>query len=172
MRARSLVGEPERNGRIDRRAAPGNAVPAKVPGDRGWHRRSGDPDATSEERVRERAVVLHPHLAHAIARLTRVEIDVDRAVRRVERPEEAVRTDAWVVVDDLMRWVGEGINYPPIDIESDEAEVALVGPPVGAAEHALHEAHVGVEEQRLRRGAADLPGAGPVDARRSDLTVE
>src|SRR6266496_2762699 len=25
-----------------------------------------DPDATSEERVRERAVVLHPHLAHAV----------------------------------------------------------------------------------------------------------
>jgi hypothetical protein len=51
---------------------------------------------------------------------------MDGSIRRSERPQESVGSDAGVVVDDLMGVRVEGVNYPPIDVESDEREGPLV----------------------------------------------
>src|SRR6266571_3783450 len=146
VRAWSPVVQAEGKRRIDRGPASGDAMPTKVPRDRRGHGRAGYPNAAAEQRVRERPVVAHADLAHAVLGLALGEVDMDGAIRRSERPQESVGSDAGVVVYDLMRARVEGVNYPPIDVESDEREGPLVTSPVGTAEGALHEAHVGIEE--------------------------
>src|SRR5207253_9890685 len=81
--------------------------------------------------------------------LTVVEVDLDGARRSPDRPEQSVRGEARIVVDELVRVRRKGVNLTPIDIESDERERAVVSLPVRATEGALHEAHVGIEQQLL-----------------------
>src|SRR5439155_19706694 len=149
-----------------------DAMPTEIPGDRGRYGRAGYADAAGEQRVPERPVVAHVDVAHAVLGLALGDIDVDGVIRRGKRPEESVGGDAGVVVDDLMRVRVEGVNYPPIDVESDEREGSLVVSPVGTAKRALHEAHVRIEEKRFGRCAVDLPGSGAVHDGRSNVAAK
>jgi hypothetical protein len=101
-------------------------MPTKVPRDRRKHGRARHADAAAEQRVRERPVIAHADLAHAVQGFALGEVDMDGTIRRSERPQESVGSDAGVVVYDLMGVRVEGVNYPPVDVESDEREGPLV----------------------------------------------
>src|SRR5207249_5061077 len=171
VRACGLVVQAEGKRRIDGGRASGDAMPTKVPRDRRGHGCARHTDAAAEQSVRESPVVAHADLAHAVLGLALGEVDMDGAIRRSERPQESVGSDAGVVVYDLMGVRVEGVNYPPIDVESDEREGPLVTSPVGTAEAALHEAHVGIEENGFGRCTVDLPRSVAVHDGRSDLAV-
>lgn len=72
-------------------------------------------------------------------------------------PEEAAGEwrDAGVEVVDLRREVGE-VKLTLKDIQSDKAEGVVMDLAVYTDIFALHEAHVGIEEQAIGPGALDL----------------
>ena len=59
--------------------------------------------AAEAERIRQRAVVFHREVLHLVPGLTLVEVDLDGARRSPDRPEQSVRGEARIVVDELVR---------------------------------------------------------------------
>jgi len=77
------------------------------------------------------------------------------------RPEQAARigSDAWVKVVNLGGEVFE-VEPTSVEIQSNESERSPVDSAILADVDALHEAHIGIEEQRLDT-AVGMPG-GPL----------
>src|ERR1700682_3593642 len=95
------------------------------------------------------------HLGAAI-----VGMDFDGILWEHHRPEQATRLDTGVHVDDLST-----ARTGRVDVNSYQSECAAPYAAVGAAIHALHEAHVGAKEGQLLAlsGRAAAPRHHPVD---------
>src|SRR5438477_9425019 len=91
-----------------------------------------------------------------------------RPARSAITPAPTRYLDARVEVVDLIARTGL------IDVDSDEPERASAHAPVGAAEDALHEAHVRVEERKLRDLARRVVRAldGAADIGEADDAIE
>ena len=81
---------------------------------------------------------------HRRPRVIKVNLHAFR--RNANRPEQSALSDSGVEVVDLI-WRS---NLPLIEIQSDEAERAVMLLPIQPNVHALHETHIDVEEEGLR----------------------
>src|SRR5215471_7199403 len=97
-------------------------------------------------------------------------VQVNRHVlrRNGNRPEQAVRSDPWAVVVDLLQQIVRS-NWTGIKVQSDEAEGAVMVAAILADVFPHHKTHVGSERERRCESHAD-PGA--MNARIPDESIE
>src|SRR6266566_7817091 len=72
-----------------------------------------------------------------------IEVNLYAVIRNAYRPEQSAWSDSRIEVVDLIR----RSNLPLIEIQSDEAERAVVLFPIQPNIHTLHETHIDVEEE-------------------------
>lgn len=144
----------------DRSAAGDGTTPADVEAarriDRYWV-------LEPEEGVRDIEIVLNVQVRRRHSGFTGPELHIDGiGGRQGNGPEQAarIRVDAGIEIVYLSREVDEVI-LTSVQIESDEAKGSLADPFVLADIDAGHEAHVGIEQERLGAavGIARRPGA-------------
>ncbi len=72
-----------------------------------------------------------------------IEVNLYAVIRNAYRPEQSAWSDSRIEVVDLIR----RSNLPLIEIQSDEAERAVVLFPIQSNIHTLHETHIDIEEE-------------------------
>ena len=107
-----------------------------------------------EQRIRDAEEVEHRRILDRQRGATRPRLRGHRVVRNLHGPEQPGRigVDPGIEVVDLGAEVLE-VKLTSVEVKSNESESAPADAAVLTHVHAAHEAHVGVEQQRLR-----LPG--------------
>jgi len=121
------------------------------------------------EEIRKAEKVTYLRFAEAHRGRCVIEIDLYILIRDAYGPKQAIGSKARIEVVDL---VTEG-NCPHIEIQSNEAESALVLFPINPDVDPLHEAHVSVEGEPLLVACVSMCSrSSPLDLCHSNGAVE